>query len=365
MAIELEVPAEQQEDGEYRKPNPQDNPRNIALAEIAAAVAKRHVVDAAETADTIDEEGNISPAKPPEVTPPTELKAPAAEPVEVTPVPPAEPMAVPAAPDAVDPLKDYDVLVDGQKMKVKGAAIIDAGYRTFQKETAADFRLKMASELLREAEAKVRGATPQGTPSPDPLPPPAGKTDAELANAVQFGTPEQAAEALGILRGKGAVTPEQVQKFAGDQARFAAQDELKFQDAMNFVNAEYADLLSNDYIKRLFFVEENRRRAPKERGGEADQRPYKDLYKAIGEDLRTSLRIPKPASSSQAAPTPPGTVAVRQARKAETAPVPRTAAVRMGEAAAAEKVPTYSEIIASMAEKRGQTRLSYNNRKGT
>ena len=126
---------------------------------------------------------------------------------------------------------------------------------------------------------------------------------------------------------------------------------------MSFVKSEYADLLSNDYLKRMFFVEENRRRAPKERGGEGDSRPYKDLYKSIGEDLRVNLKLSKPAGSPSA-PIPPGTVAVRQARKAETPPVPRTAATRLNEAAAATKVPTPAEIIQRMADKRGQTHLT-------
>jgi hypothetical protein len=353
MAIETpETPAAATPEEEYAKPNPQDNPRNIALGEIAKTVAAKHVVDAAETAPTVDEEGHITP--PPGETPPNEPPAPAEDLAGELPPEAPPPAEQPAPAATIDPLQDYDVVVDGQKMKVKGKAIIDAGYRTFQKETAADFRLQMASELLKEAETKARGAAPQDAP---PKPEPKGKTDAELANALQFGTPEQAAEALTEMRGKGAVSPEQVQQFAAQQARIAAQDELQFQGAMTFVQAEYADLLSNDYIKRLFFVEENRRRAPKDRGGEADRRPYKELYKSIGDDLRVAFKLPKQAASSPSQPTPPGTVAARQARKAETPPVPRTAATRLNEAAAAAKVATPSEVIAAMAAKRGQNQL--------
>lgn len=366
MVTEKETNTEAPAEEEYVKPNPQDNPRNIALKEIAATVAKKHEVEFAETAPSIDDAGNITPAQetPPEATPPAE-ETPASEAAPaVTPVPAASAEAVPTAQDAIFPDKEYDAVVEGKKIRVSGKALIDAGYRTFQKETAADFRLKMASELLKEAEAKVRGATPQGAPPAESAPAPSDKTDVELANALQFGTPEQAAEAMKTLRGRGAVTPEQVQKFAADQARFAAQDELRFQDAMNFVQTEYADLLSNDYIKRLFFVEENRRRAPRERGGEADARPYKELYRAIGDDLRAAFNLPKPASSQPAAPTPPGTVQARQARKAEAPPVPRTAATRITEAAEATKVATPSEIIARMAEQRGKTHLT-TLRKGT
>lgn len=356
-----ETPAEE----EYRKPNPEDNPRNIALREIAATVAKQHEVSASETAPSIDDEGKVTPA--PSAEPPPETPAGAIAPPEAQAEAPLSSEAAPvelasAAQDAIDPAKEYEVIVDGQKMKVPGKAIIDAGYRTFQKETAADFRLKMASELLREAEGKVRAATPQSA-APEPKPTePTAKTDAELANALQFGTPEQAAEAMSVLRGRGTASPEEIQKFATSQARLAAQDEVQFQDAMKFVQGEYADLLSNDYLKRLFFVEENRRRAPKERGGEGDRRPYRDLYKSIGDDLRKSFNLTKAAPAGQ--PTPPGTAAARQARKAETPPVPRTAAARLQESAAAEKAKTPSEIIAGMAAMRGKAQLS-TTRKGT
>ena len=351
MSEELKDPAAPAE--EYTKPNPQENPRNIALAEIAGAVAKQHETEFKESFPSINDEGEITP--PPGAEPPLSEPAPAAAESEASPVAAEPALAAPAAPSPLDPEALYDVVVDGQKLSVKGKAIIDAGFRTFQKETAADFRLKMASELLREAEAK---AQPRGEPAALEAPPAGEKTDAELGQALQYGTPEQVAEAVKILRGRGAVSTEQLQAFTAQQARVAAQDEFRFQDAKNFVESEYKDLLSNDYLRRLFFLEENRRRAPRERGGEADTRPYKELYKAIGDDLRKAFNLPKQASSSPTSPTPPGTVAARQARKAEAPPVPRTAAARLREAETAGKVPSPSEIIASMAATRGKNQLN-------
>jgi len=350
---------------EYSKPNPEVSPRNISLAEIAKTVAEQHKVEFAETLPTISEDGEIT--QPPEAAaaeaeePPPPL---ASEEAVVPGAPSGEPTTLaPAAPEAVDPEKMYKVKVDGQELEVKGSAIIDAGYRTFQKETAADFRLKMASELLREAEAKARESTPQGTPQKqEPSEKPEGRTDAELAHDLQFGSPEQATAAMAELRTRDVVRPDQIQQFAAQQARMAAQDELQFQSALSFVQTEYKDLFSNDYLKRLFFVEENRRRAPKERGGENDRRPYKELYQAIGDDLRKAFNLPK--ASAPGAPTPQGTVAARAARKAETPPVPRTAAARLQEGAASEKAKTPSEIIASMAALRGKAQLSPP-RKGT
>lgn len=349
------------DDPEYRKPNPQDNPRNIALAEIAASAAKKHSVEAAETAPSIDDDGNVTPASAPAAEPTVE----AAPPVEAAPtvdgtaeIVVQAPAATPEPqPDAIDPAKMYKVKVDGQEMEVPGKAIIDAGYRTFQKETAADFRLKMASELLREAEAKARTATPQSAATTQPVAQVQDKSDADIANALQFGTPEQAAEAASILRGRGAVSQEEIQKFVAQTVRTTTKDELQFQDALNFVQTEYKDLLGNAYLKDLFFLKENQARAA------GDKRPYKDLYKAIGDDLRTAFKMTAPAASANGAPTPTGTVAARQALKRETAPVPRTAASRLSEAADTGKVKTPAEIIAGMAAARGKAQLS-NFRKG-
>lgn len=357
-------PIQQEDDPEYRKPNPQDNPRNIALAEIAASSAKKHGVDAAETAPSIDDDGNITPAPAPAVAEPAEEPAT----VEVAPeatIAPVEvaPLAAPQ-PDAIDPGKMYKVKVDGQEMEVPGKAIIDAGYRTFQKETAADFRLKMASELLREAEAKVRTATQSSAAVTQPatqasqIPQVQDKSDAEIANALQFGTPEQAAEAASILRGRGTQSQEEIQKFVAQTVRTTTKDELQFQDALNYVQTEFKDLLGNAHLKDLFFLKENQARAA------GDRRPYKDLYKAIGEDLRTAFKMTATSASASAAPTPTGTVAARQALKRETAPVPRTAASRLSEAAETGKVKTPAEIIAGMAAQRGKTQLGINSRKG-
>lgn len=349
MAIEPEViekPAEE----EYRKPNPQDNPRNAILADIAKSSAAKHAEDAAETAPSVDEEGNITP---PAEAPQDAAALPAEAPVEAAHSSEPAPSAATAA--TLDPEAFYTVKVDGQEVKVPGKAIIDAGFRTFQKETAADFRLQMASQLLKEAEGRARAA-----PGPAPQPAPAAKTepsDADLAQALQFGSPDQAAAALAVLRGKGTVTPEQVSQFAAQHSRSAVKDEFAFQEASRFVQDEYGDLLGNDYLRRLFFAEENRRRAPRAQGGEGDARPYRDLYKSIGDDLRVAFKMTKPASTAPGQATPSGTPAARQALKQATT-VPRTAATRLQEAASAAKVPSASDIIAGMAAKRGKAQLT-------
>lgn len=342
---------EQQQEEEYARPDPKKNPRNIILEEIAKGVHAQHEKEAAEQVPLIDDDGNITlpeGAPPAEETPAEDASAESGS----HPSPPQEPAA--AAPadkqlEPIDPNKLYRVKIDGQEVEVPGKAIIDAGFRTFQKETAADFRLRLASQLLEEAEARVRAATPKDAP---PAEKPSEKlTDEQLAHAIQFGTAEQAAAALKELRGRPSVTEERVASIVDARARRIAQDEIQFQEALSFVQSEYADLLANDYLRRLFLLEENRRRAPRERGGEGDTRPYKELYRAIGEDLRKAFGLAKPAGG------PPKPAAnPREQRKQEMVPVPKTAAARMKESEG-QKAPSVSEVIAKMAAARGQDRL--------
>jgi hypothetical protein len=355
----------------FVKADPTKNPRNQSLAEIAKSVAERHKAEAAETSPTIDDEGVISqPTARPGATasqPPTEETSAEEPPVEPTAEepPPASPEASPPAEavtssaaaakpaGSIDANAEYEVEIDGQKVKVPGQKIIDAGYRTFQKETAADYRLNMASQLLREAEQRLAAAQPAAQP---PQAQPAARTDAELAQDLQFGTPEKAAAAVALLKARGGeVSPQQIQQFVMQQTRAAVQDETAFQEGMKYVQSEFKDIFANDYLKRLFFVEENRRRAPKDRGGEGDTRPYRELYESIGADLRKNFNLTKPGTPPPDQPTT--TAAERRTVKASTPPIPRTAASRLEAADAKAKAKTPSEIIAAMAESRGKSTL--------
>ncbi len=366
MAEEQEQSQEQQQE-DYAKPNPAINPRNISLGEIAKTVAKQHTQDAVEDNNvaSIDDDGNITPAKEVKAEAPAAEEAkPAETPTEPVAEAPALAAEVPAVPseapaqDSIDPKKKYKVKVDGQDVEVDGQKIIDAGFRTFQKETAADVRLKLASELLERA--KQQESAPQQEQPQQPQKQ-EGPSDVDLAQAIQFGTPDQAAAAIATLKTRGAVDPQQIQNFVVQQTRAAARDEMQFQDALTYVKTEYKDLLDNDYLKRLFFVEENRRRASKDRGGEGDVRPYKELYQAIGDDLRKAFKLSKPSTQTVSAkdePSTSGTAQARAAAKAAAPSVPKSAASRLAESEGTTKAKSPSEIIAGMAAMRGKDRLT-------
>lgn len=366
MATDLETPP----DTEYEKPDPVANPRNIAMKEIAATVAKQHAEEIKETFPTIDEDGVVTPPASISDTTvadadPADTAAAAEDNLSVAPPPASKETA--AVPDgAILPDQEYEVTIEGVKQMVKGSALIDAGRRTFQKETAADYKLKMASELLTEAERRAKESTPRGD-TPPPADAPKDVADADLAKALQFGTPEESAAAVAQLRKRGTdASPEQIAHFVAQQTRLATRDEIAFNTAENFVKSEYTDLLANDYLKRLFYSEEARYRAPKERGGLADQRPYLEVYKDIGENLRKAFNMPK--TDLPAVPGSPSTGATakdRQDKKAQTPPPPRSAASRLAAADSSTKAKTPSEIIEGMAASRGKNRLVPQLRKET
>lgn len=343
------------------------SPREEAMKEIVAD--RKEVIEAElkETLPATDEDGNtVEPtleqagaaanaaaeaAAAAEEAPPAEEVIPAAS--TEKPKSEATPASTEAAPFDVN--AEYEIEVDGQKIKVPGAKILDAGRRTFQKETAADFRLDLASRLLEEAKRKTEALPAQGAPKADAAAAAEVEvSDADLAKAIQYGTQEEATKALSALKKGGkAVTPEQVMGFVSANIGPVIADQLDFRSAVDYAKTEYKDILDNDYLRRLFFVEENRRRAPKERGGEGDTRPYRDLYKSIGDDLRTSLKLTVPTKVPATLPTKEE----RQAAKEKAPTVPTLASARI-EAKGPAKPATHIELINKMRAARGQAPLN-------
>lgn len=351
LADGTEVTTEVTEEPIERRPNPQDNPRNAVLSSIAKTAFAQHDAEAADNAKipVMDDAGQVhepaAAAPSDEPTPPESAEPAASSPSEPV-AAPSEPAAAPAG-EAIDPNAEYDVVVEGQTIKVKGSLIIDAGKRTFAKETAADFRLRTASQLLEEAERRLQ-ASGQQPAAEQSKPEPSTKSEAELAEMLQFGTKEQSAEAVKILLSRG-MPQDQIMQLSADAARSAARDEFEFQRAKSFVAREYRDIMDRPALRNLFSAEEERLR----RGG--DKRPYGELYKAIGDNIRKDFGLVKPAAAATA--PVPGSKEARVERKAAAPSVPRTATARLQESQAA-KPKSAGDIIAGMAAARGQHRLT-------
>ena len=327
-------------------PPPAVSQRLAIMKDIAANSFAQHEKESVESASipVVDEENRPVAATPePAPAPPPEQASTPSD----APSSPSEPEVSAGAP--LDPEAEYEVIVEGQPLKVKGSTIIDAGKRTLQKEAAAEHRLRLATQLLEEAERRA-AATPQGaTPAPEA---PKQQTEAELAHALQFGTPEESAAAVRALRGDG-FSEEKILRLTEERARLVAADEFEFRRGQALLAKEYKDLMEKPALRRLFESEDARLLQA------GDRRPYVERYRAIGEQLRKDFGVAKPAAPAPAGAPAPGTAPARQAAKAAAPSVPRTAAARLGDSSSAPAKPvTPSDVIASMAASRGKNTLS-------
>lgn len=347
-----EAPASEKHDLVILAPTPDLNPRNRAMAEIA----KRSNADSdAAAKETIALEGEEPQAL--EAPPPAEAQEPEADP-EAT-VPQAEPAApASAAPAAaqsgIDLNADYDFVIDGKPVKLKGSQIT----ARVQKGESADYRLELASRLLKEAEQRAsqqqlpaQGATraqPQASQQP-------ALDEAQLANMIQFGTQEQAAQAIKALRSQrpDTVTQQGLQSFMVQQLPRIVESQLAFRDGLALAKSQYADIIEDPYLRQLFFFKENEARKA------GDTRPHVELYKAIGEDLRKHFNRPAPSAASAAAPTAQAAQRDQKlAAKAAAPAAPRLASVRLEGGDTSAKPKTREEVIEQMRRNRGQQSLT-------
>jgi hypothetical protein len=319
---------------EEPSPTPELSPRARAEREVWARSNKERAIEAAVP---LPPAAGEEPA--PEATAPAEAA-------------PGEPAAAPSgdepAPAADDP--EIELLVNGKPMKVKQSQILDAGRRTLQKDAAADMKLEIASKLLREAEERTgKQPSPSGDAQPpaEPLKAVQEKSDADLAELLQYGTKEQAASAIAEIRRRdsGAVDQKGLQEFISRQLPDMVSTQLAFHSAVREAQAEYKDIFADPHLTTLFHVQEHRLRQA------GDARPHAELYKEIGSGIRTHFKLPVPAKD-----TGP-TLEQKRDLKAATPAVPRAAAARVDPGDAGKKVTpeeARERAMEAMRKSRGQ-----------
>ena len=299
---------------------PELNPRNRVLAELAERSNLRADAEANEPMPPSDDEP--VPATEPEAETPIDT--------EEEPETPVEAPIVEAAPE-FNPDQEYELVVDGKPIKVKGSQILERGRASIQKEVAADYKLEVATALLNEA--KALHVSQEAPPAEAAV-----LTPEQLAQIVQFGTQEQAAEAIKYIMEK-AAAPQKETVALTKQLPQIVNDQLAFKEATDFVQSEYKDLMADPDLRSLFFMKENGMRDA------GDKRPYKEVYKAIGDELRTKFNRQVPATAK--------TMEQKLEAKKSTPSVPRLASTRM-ETPAEKKPPTTQEVIDKMRASRGQ-----------
>lgn len=253
-----------------------------------------------------------------------------------------ESQGVEPADGVTEPPQKVKIKVDGKEMEVDLQAVIDAGTKALQKESAADRRLEEAARVRQEADAILQSARTAAQNQDAQTAPPAGGppvierlTDdgfISAAKAIQYGTEQEAVAALKTLVSQAAssgqddsLTREQVAEF------------LDFREATKWANDEFKDILGDPKLKSLFVQEEKRLRAA------GDTRPYREIYTEIGNGMREwkSGLNPKPAAPAD-----------RQQRKASVVTI-QSASGRVP-APAQPKEPSTSDVIAQMRAARKQ-----------
>lgn len=354
VAAQAAEPAPETNDVVRQAPTPELNPRNRVMAEISQRANVTADEVAAESVPEGDGESMPVAAAPAPTT---------AEPEETETAAPAAPAPVSAAPEAapalpgIDPEGEYEFVVEGVKTKIKGSQVI----ARVQKSEAADYRLQEASRLFEEAK-RVAGQPQlpaQGVAQPAAASQPVALDPVQLAHYIQFGTVEQAAEAIKQLHAQRpeTVTKEGLREFMADIPRML-DAQLSLREGANLVKSQYNDIISDPDLRQLFFSKENAARAA------GDKRAHVELYKEIGDGLRKRFNLSAPSATTPAittpAPTAPAaqTIAQKQAAKAAAPAAPRLAAARLEGGSETQKPKTREDIINEMRQKRGQHALS-------
>lgn len=322
---------------------PTANPRNEALARLAESAAVETGHDGAIPLDErspLEMVADETPGDPVDPYLPTSASeddgsqggAPAA----------ATPASETPAPAPAPEPKKYVVDARGQKAEVSEDQVIEAGLHALRHHGAAELALREANALL----AQARGVAQPAAPAPQGQAPASTPEDAlRLAEALQFGSKEDAAKAVAAMMNRG-VASEDVNDVVARTVETRVRDVLDQDKAAKQLEALVPELLTDRRVLTLLTTEERAARAA------GDTRPYTQLYPEIGKKVRDWLDSFKAPAQAPATPTPAPALAARQAAKAA---VP-AAVVGRGAAPAAPaqpRAPTGSEIVAQMRAARG------------
>jgi hypothetical protein len=313
---------------------PQDlkivNPRRELMDQIVANDLENKIKEIEQGGGKREDVVHEEKAAPEEEKPAEEAKA-----EETHEEAPAEEAAAPAAEAAQEEKpaeKTVKIKVDGKEQEVPESRVIELGIKTLQKETAADSRLLEADRLLKEFKQHKESLAglPKGADKPEVVP-----VDAKaLAHAIQYGSEDEAAEALKKLTGtQNGLTPEEAVRLVDERTAFRS--------AMDWYERECKDIASDPNLDRLFrFKDREKRQA-------GDSRPYLQVWNEIATEIRDWR--------GGIAPKPKDELADKRTRKAE-APAQPVAASARKPAPKEEKEPTTSEVIADIAASRGRSR---------
>ena len=279
----------------------------------------------------------------------------AAEPVEPEVV---EPEPAEAAPEPAVQPDDLmvEVQVDGERRMVRQSEIIEAGRRTYQKDSAADHRLQEAAAVLRRVQEYEQSVLAK-QPAPAEAPP-ADEPDepyVELVKAIQFGDPADAGKTL-----KSFIKSRQPGSPSGDPAQIAervvrqALDEREWNDARATFDKEYQDIKADPVVAQIaapFLVTQVTLALQTAQQQGVNRPPYLAILRDAGNKVRA--KFGGGGDSGQAKATQNGpTVNVDPSKTALKRTMPQPPAARGVQRPLGDSVPQDAEKVIAVARQK-------------
>ena len=237
------------------------------------------------------------------------------------------------------------VKVDGRELEVP----IDDLVATYQKNTAADRRLKEAAEILEQARqlaAQTQAAEPEPAPAATPVETPEDlkKQAAELLDKLYDGDKDSASEALVNLlakaRGDSPSTPAPVQAVVDpDVLTSQVLERMALNAAFERVKTDYPDIIADPNLEMVAATQINQRVAAGESRADAMLRVADSLYQSLGK---------KPTGRQEDPPKPAKSQRQENLERLDTLPSASAAAIQPQ--SPAESSP--SAVIAELASRR-------------
>ena len=237
------------------------------------------------------------------------------------------------------------VKVDGRELEVP----IDDLVATYQKNTAADRRLKEAAEILEQARqlaAQTQVAEPEPAPAATPVETPEDlkKQAAELLDKLYDGDKDSASEALVNLlakaRGDSPSTPAPVQAVVDpDVLTSQVLERMALNSAFERVKTDYPDIIADPNLEMVAAMQINQRVAAGESRADAMLLVADSLYQSLGK---------KPTGRQEEPPKP--TKSQRQENLERLDTLPSASAAAIQPQSPAESSP--SAVIAELASRR-------------
>ena len=285
-----------------------------------------------------------------------------AAPADQQPAPGAE--ALPATGAAPTPatVETVRVKVDGEEFDAPKADVDEAGgIGPYQRERAADNRLKKANESLaetRRVQAQITAWAQQQAQAAQPREPVVTDDQfiASKMDLIRFGTPEEGAAAM----------REVLQRTSVNQAEIVTQAtaSMRYDMAKAQFNRDYNDVLANPLVQELVASMERRAMANYVQNGRVNwqsmaQVDFSQHFNTIGTQVRNLVgrpsqpaTVPAAAGAVPASGNPSSVSPDREARKASIVEPPKATALR-AVVAEDEKPETREEGIRRMKRSRG------------